>query len=71
MSRTQSRIPDSRTLSPGPHPTIQSAAARAIKIPVDRLQRILKDHILRRYDDVIDAFNEIDINGNGRIRFAL
>ena len=49
---------------------MKSAAAKTMG-GVELHQRILKNHILRRYDDVIDAFNDFDVNGNGRIRFAL
>ena len=48
----------------------KAASSRASKIAPDHLERILKTHIMGRYDEIIDAFNECDTNGNGRVRFA-
>jgi hypothetical protein len=42
--------------------------AKRAKIPVTDLVRKLRDHISSHYDDVFDAFAEVDVNGNGRLR---
>ena len=47
----------------------KAAAGRRPIIALDHLERILKNHITSRYDDIIDAFNECDTNGNGRVRY--
>ena len=43
-------------------------AAKTSKVPVMDLLRVLREHIHRYYDDIFDAFDEVDINSNGRLR---
>ena len=37
------------------------------KVPVSDLIRIVREHISSHYDDIFDAFTELDMNGNGRL----
>jgi len=46
------------------------AAAKLAKTPVTDLVRTLREHIADNFDDIFDAFMEIDINGNGRLRYV-
>jgi hypothetical protein len=46
------------------------AKARGAKIAVTDLARVLKEHINHRYDDIFDAFTDVDLNGNGTLRYA-
>jgi len=46
------------------------AAAKLDKTPVTDLVRSLREHIADHFDDIFDAFMEIDINGNGRLRYV-
>jgi len=46
----------------------KDAKATKGKVPVTDLVKVLKEHIQRYYDDIFDAFGEIDMNSNGRAR---
>lgn len=46
----------------------ERAASRGAKIPTSDLVKILRDVIQSRYDDIFDAFTDIDLNNNGRVK---
>ena len=46
------------------------ASAKAAKVPVTDLMRVLREHINYYYDEVFDAFTDVDLNGNGRLSKA-
>ena len=58
------------SLSVGRRPDAAAKDAKSAKgrVPVTDLIRLLKEHIQRYYDDIFDAFAEVDINSNGRVR---
>jgi len=45
-------------------------AKMGAKTPISDLIRVLRDVIQARYDDIFDAFTEVDLNSNGRLRCA-
>ena len=46
----------------------EKAASKGAKIAIPDLIRILRDVIQARYDDIFDAFTDVDLNSNGRIK---
>ena len=58
------------SLSVGRRPDAAAKDAKSAKgrVPVPDLIRLLKEHIQRYHDDIFDAFAEVDINSNGRVR---